>query len=166
MKVIFKRDYRLIDADHFHDKPDRPVELQQPHNVTITPVCQRYYSVPAGEYEAELMPNPMGFGGVWLVLKNTRIGASLGSLTQWAGEAWGKSEVIVLDDDGKQVIDPEQGYYTLEMLRDKIVSGEINHPDVVARYNHLAAAKDPNHQPVYGRYEGVVGIKTKAPGVE
>jgi hypothetical protein len=37
----------------------------------------------AGTHEVELIPNPYGHAGNWIVLKGTKIGGSEGSWRQW-----------------------------------------------------------------------------------
>jgi hypothetical protein len=39
--------------------------------------------IPAGTHEVELIPNPLGYVGSWVVLKGTKIGASEWSWQQW-----------------------------------------------------------------------------------
>lgn len=54
--------------------------------------------IPIGQHEVELIRNPFGYLGYWIVLKGTQIGASEGSWRQWEGEQWEDFEVVVKYD--------------------------------------------------------------------
>ncbi len=47
---------------------------------------ERKTTIPPGRHEIERIPNPLGLGGFWLVLKGTLIGAAENSWRQWIRE--------------------------------------------------------------------------------
>jgi hypothetical protein len=63
-------------------------------------------TIPAGEHEVEKISCPLGWPCNWIVLKDTKVGASEGSWLQWTDAKinWGEFFVILIGDDGKQIL--------------------------------------------------------------
>jgi hypothetical protein len=57
------------------------------------------YLLPAGTYEVEEIPCPLGYDCNWYVLKGTLIGAAVGALTQWKDCPEGDTFRIVFSDN-------------------------------------------------------------------
>lgn len=51
--------------------------------------------IPAGRYEVERVPCPLGHNCNWLVLLGTKTGATEGSFRQWVGIRWGQFRVEI-----------------------------------------------------------------------
>ncbi len=57
-----------------------------------------HYSIPRGEYECQKVPNPFLFSETTFIAlcgtpEGLVIGATLGSISQWSGEAWDEYEI-------------------------------------------------------------------------
>lgn len=145
MKLIFKGDRHVLNSGSRSPGPAVDIVVQGRTLVAMSAVT---YQVPAGDYDAELVPCPLGHNCQWVVLAGTLIGASLGSLTQWTGEAWFEYEVVVLDDDGTKLLHPAEGEFTLEEQARRIAAGIITDRRVIDQHHQLVAAKGrTNHTP-------------------
>lgn len=68
MHMTLKRDWPALDGS-------KSIKDNAKHTV-----------IPIGRHEVELVPNPYGLGGNWIVLKGTAIGASEASWRQWVND--------------------------------------------------------------------------------
>jgi hypothetical protein len=123
MTITFKSEYRLIKFNE---------QARKTNHVLIPP----------NTYPCHLEPNPLGFSGQWLIIDEpfkedgVKVGASLNSMTQWAGEGWEEYEVILIDDKGERVV-PEAGLFTWEKVGQRIAEGLITNPRIIEQYNKL-----------------------------
>jgi hypothetical protein len=134
MRITFKQPYELI----------KKIGDQHGH-----------IEFPAGTYACHLESNPGGHKGQWVVMDDyspiggtpspipadTKVGASLNSITQWAGEAWEENEVILLDDQGTQMIHHREGLYSYEAQGKRITTGIITDAGVIQKHNEAMIAK-------------------------
>jgi len=167
MKIIFSGStHTLIHLDYKagNPAPSSPVAVRQTNGkeVFLQVIGPDNYYIPAGEYEAESIPNPfvesegrfifneetgrhtvINITGRFITIKGTRIGSSIEALLQWTGPAWGEAQIQLFENDGSRIYYSErygdEGEYTLAEQQRRIDDGRITSPEVIAEHYRLVA---------------------------
>lgn len=100
----------------------------------------RGYSLPKGRFNISIVRNRM-YDANWYALDGFPVGASCGSVLQWAGQAWEDFE-LEIHDKGQRLIHETDGLYTLEMQEERIREGVITEPSTIRKHRRLMKKRD------------------------